>query len=266
MDAARAASERDRTALERSLRLAKRGVKSEAAVEDSRSTLASSQANEQVRAVDLSMMTVTAPFDGIAGPSNVEVGSFVSAGYKIVHLVDRSNLRVSFRVAEKVLPKLHTGLPIEASAESIGAAILGGKVTLIDPTVEMDSRSVLLRADIDAAGRPITPGLFVRVNLILRERDNALLIPKQALMASLSGNFVYRIDNGAAHRVRVEVGEREDAGALFESGHRQAAIAGHHRPRSGRRPRRQHLVARQCIVDTAGRHPRLYLQQWRRDV
>ncbi|HLO78361.1 MAG TPA: efflux RND transporter periplasmic adaptor subunit [Magnetospirillum sp.] len=209
LDAARATSDRDRTALERSMRLAQRGIKSSAAVDDSRTTLATSQANERSRTVDLSLMTITAPFAGTVGPAKVEMGSFVTAGQKVVHLVDRSRLRVSFRVAEKLLPQLRVGLPIEASAESLGDTVLKGAVTLLDPTVEPDSRSVLLRAEFEPVKGDVTPGLFVRVGVILRERPQVMLIPRQALMASLSGNYVYRVEDGKAKRVKVTIGERE---------------------------------------------------------
>lgn len=207
--AAKATSDHDRTALERSMRLAQKGIKSAAAVDDSRSTLASSQANEQARAVDLSLMTIAAPFSGVVGPAKVEIGSFVAAGQAVVHLVDRSRLRVSFRLPEKLKPQLRTGLPVEVSAESIGNRVLKGTVTLLDPTVEPDSRSVLLRADLDKAGQDIDPGLFVRIGIILRERSEVLQLPRQALLASLAGTFVYRIENGFAHRVRITTGERE---------------------------------------------------------
>jgi len=209
LESAKAASLHDRTVLDRSMRLAEKGIKSTAAVDDSRTSLARSQASEQVRATDLSLMTVTAPFTGVIGPSKVGVGSFVSSGQKIAHLEDRSRLRVTFRLPERMLPLLHPGLAIEATAESIGSQVLKGVVTIVDTSSEPDSRAVLLRASFDNVEGAASPGLFVHINVILSERSDALLIPRQALVASLSGNFVYRIDHGVAHRVKVTLGERE---------------------------------------------------------
>lgn len=209
LEAAKAGSIHDRSALERSERLAQKGIKSAAAVDDSRTSLVKSQAGEQVRAANLSLMTITAPFSGIVGPSEVEIGSFVSAGQKIVRIEDRSRLRVTFRVAEKVLPLMHPGLPIEATAESIGAKAAKGIVTMVDPSVEPDSRSVLLRAQLEKTDGAVYPGLFVHINIILGDRPDALLVPRQALVASLAGNFLYRIDDGVVHRVKVVLGERE---------------------------------------------------------
>lgn len=209
LEAARAASDHDRALMERSMRLAQKGIKSKAAVEDSRTSLVRSQAEEQVRQADLSLMTVTAPFAGFVGPAKVEVGGFANAGQPLVHLEDRSRLRVTFRVAEKLLPQMRPGLPIEARADSIGPNPVKGTVIMVDPTVEPESRSVLVRAELSNAGANVYSGLFVHIGVVLAERADAVLVPKQALMSSLSGSYVYRVDQGVARRVKVALGERE---------------------------------------------------------
>jgi multidrug efflux pump subunit AcrA (membrane-fusion protein) len=60
--------------------------------------------------------------------------------------------------------------------------------------------------------------MFARLSLTLAERSGALLIPKEALVYELAGRFVYRIKDGKAERVAVELGTEMDDRVEVRSG------------------------------------------------
>ncbi|MAD36181.1 MAG: efflux transporter periplasmic adaptor subunit [Tistrella sp.] len=214
---ARATAALDAQNLKRDEELGRRGTKSRADIDQSRAAVAASRAALEVKQTQLDLLTLRAPIDGVAGTRKIEVGSFLSPGEEALTVEDRSRLRVTFRVSEKLLPRLKTGLPVTLSSQSLGPDPIQGRVTLVDPSIEPDSRSILLRAELTQAeigGRPIHPGLFVNVDLLLDSREGAVLVPRPAVMSSLSGDYVYVADNGKAVRRPVTIGAEGDGGTV----------------------------------------------------
>ncbi|MEN2977914.1 efflux RND transporter periplasmic adaptor subunit [Tistrella bauzanensis] len=198
---AQAAARLDRETLERDSELGRRGTKSRADIDRSRAALAASQASLAVKQTQLDLLTLRAPIDGVTMTRKVEVGSFLSPGEEAVTVADHSQLRVTFRLSERLLPRLSVGQPVTITAESLGTRPIEGKVTLVDPSVEADSRSVLLRAGLtpaDIAGRAVYPGLFVNVSLELGRRTGAILVPRPAVQSSLSGDYVFVVEPDAS--------------------------------------------------------------------
>jgi membrane fusion protein (multidrug efflux system) len=74
--------------------------------------------------------------------------------------------------------------------------------------VEESSRTVLLRARVPNPGTRLKPGMFARVALVLDTRDNAVIIPEQALVPQGKDRFVYRLSDGKAVMEKVELGLR----------------------------------------------------------
>jgi membrane fusion protein (multidrug efflux system) len=236
LQSAQAKSDLDRANLSRTLDLNAKGIKSASAVEEMRANLTGSMSSEKARQAQLDLMTVAAPFDGVLGPRRVEVGSFVQPGQTVVRLEDRTQLRVPFRVAEKLLPRLRRGCRVEAWADSLGSSKLVGTLTVIDPSAEPESRSILLRADFPEADGRAYSGLFVHVEVILAERQDALLIPQQAVLTSLSGAHVFRVEGGVARRTPIVTGAKQGDGIEVVSGLApgdQVVVAGHFKLEDG---------------------------------
>jgi membrane fusion protein (multidrug efflux system) len=85
----------------------------------------------------------------------------------------------------------------------------------INPRVDANGRSLEVRARLDNTSGVRRPGLFVRVRVILGERDNALLVPEEAIVPSGEEFFVFRVierdGQTVAQRVRVRPGVRREA-------------------------------------------------------
>lgn len=89
-----------------------------------------------------------------------------------------------------------------------------GRVAFIAPTIDLNTRTLRIKAEIDNSEGLLRPGLFARMNLGVAERPNVLMVPAEALIQRAGGTSVYRVndaegDEGRVERISVEVGSTE---------------------------------------------------------
>jgi membrane fusion protein (multidrug efflux system) len=141
------------------------------------------------------------------------VGDYVKEGQDLVTLEDISALKVDFRVPEQLLAALRPGQAVEMGSDALPGRKYVATVDAIDPLVDQAGRAVLLRARLRNSDGQLRPGMFVRTRLIVSQRQNALTVPEEALVPVGADQFVFRIADGKAQRVKVRVGVRR-AGAV----------------------------------------------------
>jgi membrane fusion protein (multidrug efflux system) len=137
----------------------------------------------------------------------------VKEGQDLVTLEDISALKVDFRVPEQLLAALRPGQVVEMGSDALPGRKYVATVDAIDPLVDQAGRAVLLRARLRNSDGQLRPGMFVRTRLIVSQRQNALTVPEEALVPVGADQFVFRIADGKAQRVKVRVGVRR-AGAV----------------------------------------------------
>ena len=151
---------------------------------------------------------IVAPFEGVLGLRRVSVGDYVNPGQDIVNLEDIDPIKVDFRVPEVSLPLLRDGQPIEVQVDAFPGETFQGHVYAIDPQVDVQGRSVAIRARLPNADGRLKPGLFARVGLIVERRENAMLLPEQAIVPLEGRSAVFRVVDGMARLTEVGIGQR----------------------------------------------------------
>lgn len=150
-----------------------------------RAALGVDQARAASARTALSKMTLRAPFSGQIGLREVSVGEFVNVGQDLVTLVRVDPIEVDFAVPETALSQIRNGQKIQVTVDAFPGDVFGGKVVAIAPVVDLDSRSIKLRAQIANPDGRLHPGQFAKLQLQPRGGDApALLVPEQALMQS----------------------------------------------------------------------------------
>ena len=187
----------------------------------SRRSLDESAANLQVAQARLALakataarLKIVAPFDGIVGIRQVNVGDYLKDGADIVNIEDLDAIYVDFRLPERYQSKLRRGqtamLGIDALPENTYSAI----VQAIDPLIDANGRSVGVRGCVDNRLLQLRPGMFARVNTIFGERENARVIPEEAIVPQGGKQFVIKLlgkpgdGDRVSQRVEVKVGLR----------------------------------------------------------
>lgn len=150
---------------------------------------------------------VRAPFDGVVGLREVELGSVVQPGTRLTTLQNLASLRVEFSVAERLAGLVRPGLKVRFTTTGT-TDTLEAVVYAVESRVDADTRLLRVRARTQGAQTRVLPGSFARVELPLG-RTQALRVPTQAVVQSAQGAQVWRVRGGVAELVTFEPGMRE---------------------------------------------------------
>ena len=192
--------------LRRTRDLARQGLESTRSVEQAQSEAASAMADLRTNQARLELTTLRAPFAGSLGVRLIDQGATVSAGDKIVTIEDRTRLFVDIRVPSRYLSNLRPGMDVWLQLPESEVSLGTGKLSLVENNVSADTRSVLVRAELDNADGRLAPGLFVRTSIVLATRPNAVVVPTEAIQRELIGAYVFVVTNGIAARRPVQLG------------------------------------------------------------
>jgi membrane fusion protein (multidrug efflux system) len=203
---------------QRARELLERNAGTERARDEAQAQLDIDQADVNLARTRLEKTRITAPFDGVIGLRQVSAGEYVTPGQDLVSVEDIEPIKVDFRIPERLLSVVKPGQAIEVIVEAWPERTFEGEVYAIDPQINAEGRSIVLRARIDNEERLLRPGLFARVRLITERRQNAVLVPEQALVPQGGKRYVFKIVEGKVQRTEVEVGERRFGEAEILSG------------------------------------------------
>ncbi len=222
---------------DRTVELRKDNFVSEAAQDQALNNLRVVEATVALAEARLAKMAIRAPFSGVIGIRQVSVGDYVKEGQDLVTLEDTSSLKVDFRLPEMLTGALERGQRVEVHSDAFAGKRYIATLDAIDPVVDQNGRALVLRARLENINGQLRPGMFVQTRVILSQRQGALMVPEEALIAVGGEQRVYRVqsDNKVEQRTvvtglrregRVEIIEGLQAGDLI-------VTAGHLKLRPG---------------------------------
>ncbi|MPZ36313.1 MAG: efflux RND transporter periplasmic adaptor subunit [Rhodospirillales bacterium] len=223
---------------ERAMTLARRGAGTLRARDEAIAAHQAAEANLALAQARLEKASIAAPFSGIVGLRAVSAGAYVTPGDRLVGLADIDPIKVDFRVPELVLSSLRAGQVIRVTVDAVPGRTFEGKVYAIDPTVDVNGRAVRLRARIANPDRLLFPGLFARVQIVVEQRENSVLVPESAVFSRGQERLVYRVVEGRAVLTKIELGQRRpgQVEVIDGLGHDAVVVtAGHQQLRDGAR-------------------------------
>lgn len=151
---------------------------------------------------------VFAPFDGTIGLRYVSQGAYISPATVIATLYNSSPAKIEFAIPSRYSPMISTGRKIRFTVENDTSRVFQGEVYAIEPRIDEATRTLKLRAIADNTKGLLIPGQFVKIDLILASKQNALLIPTQAVIPGQGGQKVFINRGGKAKEVAIETGTR----------------------------------------------------------
>ena len=181
--------------LDRERDLAVRKVVSKQELDTAQSTFGQKQgAVDNMRAF-ITKKQIRAPFDGMLGIRQVNVGQMINSGQQVVQLTALDRVYVDFALPQQNLPQLAAGYEARVHADSLPGREFKGKVTAINSMVDNVTRNISLQATFDNPDHELHPGMFVKVEVILPNKSKTLVIPGSAVSYAPYGNSVFVIDN-----------------------------------------------------------------------
>lgn len=207
-DQARAQLDDARTRLNRARALRATQAVAEAQIDQLEAGLRQAEARLRQMDARIEEMKIVAPFDGRVGIRQVSLGALVQPGATVTTLDDLSRIRVEFAVPEVFVARLRQGMPVTATSPAFGQQHFEGMVEVVDTRIDPATRAVRLIAAFDNRDEALKPGLFLNIDLTLSRRDDALMVPEDAIDPVADRAYVFAVRNGRAVRQEVKLGTR----------------------------------------------------------
>ena len=196
--------------LDRAIDLQKKGFISSQAKDEAENNFRVAEASYDLASAKLTKLEIKAPFSGTVGLRSVSVGDYIRDGQDIANLEALDPLKVDFRVPEIFLKQVASGQSLQVNLDAFPNQAFEGKVLAINPLLDTNGRSIVIRAVVKNADARLRPGMFARVRLLTSDVQEAMTIPEQALLPQGEEFYVYRVTDGRASRVKVEIGQRRE--------------------------------------------------------
>ena len=201
-----------RTNLERNRELVAQNFVSQSAVDQSAAALEVAEAQVALSQAQLARMRILAPFDGVAGIRNVNLGDYVKDGADLVNIEDLSQVWLDFRLPERFIARVKPGQNVDVSLDAIPGQRFAGRIDALDSLLDADGRSLLIRARLDNPGGVLKAGMFARTRIVFARRENALVVPEEALVPQGGQQYLYKVVDGpngkVASRIEARIGLR----------------------------------------------------------
>jgi membrane fusion protein (multidrug efflux system) len=162
---------------------------------------------------------IVAPFTGKLGMRNVSMGDLVTPGKTITTIDDVSEIKISFKVAEKYFYKIHNGLQVRLISSAYPGTVFLGRISAVSPRIDPLTRSVSVRALVKNDARKLAPGMLFIVQLNLG-KYNAIMIPEKAILSigEMQYVFVYHKRSQTVKRTQVSLGMRSNGYVEIQKG------------------------------------------------
>jgi membrane fusion protein (multidrug efflux system) len=211
-----------RTNLQRSRELLAQNFVSQSAVDQNAAAMEVAMAQVALAQAQAARMKIFAPFDGVAGIRQVNLGDYLKDGADIVYLEDVSSVWVDVRLPERFLSRTRPGQAVEVSLDALPGRKLKAVVGALDSQLDANGRSVLVRARMANGDGVLRSGMFARTRVVFSVREAALVVPEEALVPQGDKQFVVLVMPGekgpVSKRVEARVGQRVAGKAELLSG------------------------------------------------
>ena len=168
--------------------------------------------------LSLAKLEIRAPFSGIiVDLPHFTSGEWVATGSEVATLMDYSRLYAELTLPGKEMDRIQRNQTVTVSNYSRDTQKLEGSVTQISPALDPTSR--MFKIKIEAANKDllIKPGMFVRADIVLQEKPNVIVIPKDIILERRGRKTVYVVQRGIALERRLELGiETSDSVEVIE--------------------------------------------------
>lgn len=135
--------------------------------------------------------TLRAPFDGVTGIRQVNLGQYLKEGDMVVTLQAFDPIYVNFSLPQQDLSKLAVGQPVALRVDTYEGQSFEGKITAINSLVDQATRNVQVQATFANTDLRLRPGMFAKVSVIMTEKQNVVAIPATAIHYAPYGDSIF---------------------------------------------------------------------------
>ncbi|MDX1515437.1 MAG: efflux RND transporter periplasmic adaptor subunit [Woeseiaceae bacterium] len=190
----------------RNVDLSEKGLISEGDFEKIKYEMEALRAAHNLASLELDYTQIRAPIDGVVSERFIKLGNTLAVNDPAFRVTGFDPLVAYLHVPEREFSNIRTGQPAALQIDALAGPPVVASVTRVSPIVDPMTGTFKITIEIDDPGRRIKPGMFARIGVIYDTRENALQIPRSAIVEELGESAVYVVEDGVAKRRVVETG------------------------------------------------------------
>jgi membrane fusion protein (multidrug efflux system) len=183
---------------------------SEETVEELRRDVRTREAERDRLRAAIQKTLLRAPFTGRVGLHNIVEGAYLNSQQVITELIDDRRLKLDFALAEQYTGQVAAGDTVTFTTNVNPDSPQVAVVYAVSPSIAVESRRLQVRAEVPNASGRFKPGLFAEVELPVRRRSRAIMIPNIALIPTRDRKEVFVYENGRARARALVTGFRSE--------------------------------------------------------
>jgi len=190
---AQAESDRDlaRITYGREQQLVKEGVVPQAEYDNAFAQQKTAEAKVGEIQATIARKTIRAPFSGILGIRQVNLGQYLASGQAIVPLQSLNPIYVNFGVPQQEAPRVQVGRTLRVTSDDVPGVQFAGRVTAVDSVVDQTTRNIQIQATLVNPEDRLRPGMFVQVEVGVGSPRDVISLPASAINYAPYGDSVY---------------------------------------------------------------------------
>jgi membrane fusion protein, multidrug efflux system len=140
--------------------------------------------------------TLRAPFDGVVGIRQANLGQYLNTGDAVVTIQSFDPIYVNFTLPQQDLSKLAVGQQVDLRLDAYGETVFPGKINAINSMVDQATRNIQVQATLQNSDLKLRPGMFAKVSVILPEREPVIALPASSVHYAPYGDSVFIVSDG----------------------------------------------------------------------
>jgi membrane fusion protein (multidrug efflux system) len=190
----------------RQLELSQKGLVAKGTAENAKFDLEALKASYDSAKLELSYTQIRAPIAGVVSARHIKVGNTINPNDPTFRVTNLDPLIAYVHVPEKEFRKIAARQPAEVVVDALGGERFQGVIARISPTVDPETGTFRAEVEVPDPSRRLKPGMFARVNIVYERRDDALQLPRNAILDADGEQSVFVVANGKAEQRPIRTG------------------------------------------------------------
>ena len=190
----------------RTLELAEKGLVPKSTAENTKYDLDALRAGYDSARLELSYTEIRAPINGVISARKIKVGNTIGPNDPTFTVTDLDPLLAYVHVPEKEFRKIAPDQNAEVVVDALGGTRFIGTISRISPTVDPQTGTFRARVEVPDPTRTLKPGMFARVNIVYERRQDALQLPRTAILDADGQQSVFVVTGGKAEQRTIRTG------------------------------------------------------------
>jgi membrane fusion protein (multidrug efflux system) len=181
------------------------------AAELAAASLSLTKANLELAQINLRESMIVSPIDGIVTAKHIDEGNLIRSGDQIVTIADMKTVKVIVAATEKYGAQITVGMPAKINVDAFAERTFDASVHSIHPALDAQTHTIQVEIRLDNEELLLKPGMFARVTLITKRKDNVVVIPRDVVLGGkIDEHYVYVVEEASAGKIArkhfVEIG------------------------------------------------------------